>query len=300
MAHLKKFTLLVVIFCLSLCSCGQNKRKASSKVTEKRISKEDSIRLAGYKDKSGNVPLFSVQRQQYLDSALTITPADAQLWQQKAMPLFKQKKYEAGMIYLDSAVKHDKINHWLAYRAFIKCIFQKSYRAAIVDFNLAHKQNGNSYVMDHSYQFYKGLCYLQLNQFDSAEYLIDKEIKEEIKTRKEAHHLHWFYLGVVQIERGKYEAADQSLDSCLHVYPQFPDAQYYKAQCLMRKKQLKEAFDFLLRAKENLQKGYTINEDNAIYEVYPYQIDKRVLDAINKQEVDAYLKKLENEAKEKK
>jgi tetratricopeptide (TPR) repeat protein len=299
MAH-EKLTLLIIIFCFSLYSCGQNKQAVSNKVAEKKISKEDSIRIAGYMEKSGRVPLFSVQRQQYLDSALAITPTDAQLWQQKAMPLFKQKKYEVGMIYLDSAVKYDKIDHWLSYRAFIKCIFQKSYRAAIVDFNLAQKKNGNSYVMDHSYQFYKGLCYLQLNQFDSAEYLIDKEIKEEIKTRKEAHHLHWFYLGVVQSERGNYEAANQSFDSCLHIYPQFPDAQYYKAQCLARKKQIKEAFELMLSAKENFEKGYSLNEDNAIYEVYPYQISKRTLDAINKEEVDAYLKKLEQDAKEKK
>lgn len=295
-----KFALLVIIFCISLCSCGQNKQVTSNKLAGQKISKADSTRLMSYMERSGKVPLYSVERQQYLDSALTITPTDAKLWQQKAMPLFKQKKYEIGMTYLDSAVKYDKMNHWLEYRAFIKCIFQKSYRAAIKDFNLALKKNGNSYVMDHSYEFYKGLCYLQLNQFDSAEYFIDKDIKEEIKTRKETHHLHWFYLGIVKSERGDYEGANNSFDSCLNIYPQFPDAQYYKAQCLMRKKQIKEAFDLLLSAKENLQKGYTLNEDNAIYEVYPYQINKRILDKINKREVDAYLEKLRHETEEKK
>ncbi|UXE68932.1 MAG: tetratricopeptide repeat protein [Chryseotalea sp. WA131a] len=287
----EKLLLIITIFCISSYSC-RNKQAVPQKVSEKKISKKDSTRLISYLEKFSNSPLFSIQRQKYLDSALTITPYDAHLWQQKAMPLFKQKKYEIGMIYLDSAVKYDKTKHWLEYRAFIKCIFQKSYRAAITDFNLAQKQNGNSYVMDHSYQFYKGLCYLQLNQFDSAEYLIENEIKEEIKTRKEAHHLHWFYLGIVQSEKGNYKVANQSLDSCLHIYPQFPDAQYYKAQCLMRERKFKEAFDLLLSAKENLQNGYTLNEDNAIYEVYPYQINKRILNSINKEELDALLKKI--------
>jgi len=78
-----------------------------------------------------------MKRQLYIDSALNIVPKASQLWQQKAMPLFKQKKYEIAMPFLDSAVKYDKTKHWLEYRAFIKCIFQKSYRAAIKDFNLA-------------------------------------------------------------------------------------------------------------------------------------------------------------------
>jgi tetratricopeptide (TPR) repeat protein len=227
----------------------------------------------------GEFPLFSMKRQLYIDSALNIVPKASQLWQQKAMPLFKQKKYEIAMPFLDSAVKYDKTKHWLEYRAFIKCIFQKSYRAAIKDFNLAQKQNGNSYVMDHSYEFYKGLCYLQLNQFDSAEYLIDKVIKEEIKTRNEAHHLHWLYLGIVQFEKENYIEAIKSLDSGLKLYPQFPDIQFYKALCLREQKQNKQAVELLLSAKDNLKTGYGINEDNAIYENYPYQINKSMVEA---------------------
>jgi hypothetical protein len=60
----------------------------------------------------------------------------------------------------------------------------------------------------------------------------------------------------------------------------------------MRERKFKEAFDLLLSAKENLQNGYTLNEDNAIYEVYPYQINKRILNSINKEELDALLKKI--------
>ena len=74
---------------------------------------------------------------QYIDSALVIRPNDAFLLQQKAMPLFKEKKYELGMIYMDRAVENDdKYDKYLSYRAFIKCIFQKNYREAIEDFDL--------------------------------------------------------------------------------------------------------------------------------------------------------------------
>ena len=35
---------------------------------------------------------------------------------------------------------------------FIKCIFSKEYRSAIVDFKDYQKEFGNGYVMDHSYE----------------------------------------------------------------------------------------------------------------------------------------------------
>ncbi len=276
---MKIFNQAVTILLILLTYVGCAQEQADKDNAKTKISPQDSVRLYRYLDMVGEFPLFSIKRQLYIDSALAIVPKVSQLWQQKAMPLFKQKKYEIGMPYLDSAVKYDKTNHWLEYRAFIKCIFQKSYKEAIIDFNAAQKINGNSYIMDHTYEFYKGLCYLQLNKFDSAEFLIEKCIKEELKERNDAHHLHWFYSGVVQFEKENYDEAIKSFDGALKVYPQFSDIQFYKALCLKEQNQLKQAIELLLSAKQNLQKGYTINEDNALYEVYPYQINKFMLDS---------------------
>ena len=30
----------------------------------------------------------------------------------------------------------------------------------------------------------------------------------------------------------------------------------------------------MIEASQDIEKGYTINEDNAIYETYPYQVNK--------------------------
>ena len=70
--------------------------------------------------------IFHPKYQKYIDSALAILPKDPFLLQQKAMPFFKMKKYELGIKYLDKAVENDnQYDKYLAYRAFIKCIFQK-------------------------------------------------------------------------------------------------------------------------------------------------------------------------------
>lgn len=86
--------------------------------------------------------MYSQDHQLYLDSVLSILPHSAYHWQPKAMPLYKQKKYEIGSAYLDSAVKYDDRQQYLEYRGFMKCIFQKTYKSAITDFEEAKKLQG--------------------------------------------------------------------------------------------------------------------------------------------------------------
>lgn len=122
-----------------------------------------------------------------------------------------------------------------------------------------------------------GLSYLQLNKLDSAEYMISKTIEEELKLRSNEswiHFLHWFYLGIVLYEKENYSKAIEYFDKSIKTYPNFSDAKYYKAICLENLKKPKEALTLMIEAENDFKKGYTINEDNAIYETYPYQINK--------------------------
>src|SRR5690606_41476203 len=87
-------------------------------------------------------------------------------------------KYEVGMEYIDKAVKYDA-KRYLPYRAFIKCVFAKTYKAAIKDFEECIANWGDSYEMDHTYSFYIGLSYLQLNEFEKAEEYFKHTIAEQ-------------------------------------------------------------------------------------------------------------------------
>lgn len=71
--------------------------------------------------------------QSCLDAGIKKDSTIAYLWQQKAMPYFKIKKYEVDMEYIDQAVKYDA-HRYLPYRGFIKCIFARTYHEAIIDF----------------------------------------------------------------------------------------------------------------------------------------------------------------------
>ena len=261
-----------LLFAIAFCNAQQNSSKVSF---ERPISYGDSMLLMRYIDSANSAGLFSIRYQNYMDSAVAIKPWKANWWQHKAMPLYKKKKYELGAPYLDSAVKYDE-HSFIDYRAFMKCIFQKSYRSAIADFNRSKVVIGDGDVMDHTYDFYIGLCYLQLNKLDSAAWYLNSTTAEQLKTTGEGyvHPLDLFYLGIVYYEMNDYVRANEAFERSLKLYKNFSDAEYYNALCLKKLDKNEAALALMTKARDDFKAGYTINEDNVDYEVYPYQITK--------------------------
>lgn len=217
--------------------------------------------------------VFQMQEwQSCIDKGLKKDSTIAYLWQQKAMPYFKCKKYEVGMSFLDKAVLYNK-QEWLPYRGFIKCIFSKTYKEAIKDLEECIKLYGNGYIMDHTYSFYIGLCYLQLNEYDKAEKVFDDYVNDIYKNRQQLEHpTAYFYQAIAKNELQKWDEAIAIFDKALKIYPQFSDAKYYKAICWLKLGKPKEEVVALVGlAREDAAKGFTINEDNTVYETYPYQ-----------------------------
>lgn len=218
-------------------------------------------------------PLFSNEWQEEIDKGLSKDSTIAYLWQQKAMPLFKQSKYEVGMKYIDKAVLYNP-ERWQDYRAFIKCIFAKTYKDAITDFEDYKSKFGDGFVMDHTYDFYIGLSYLQLNEYLQAEkfFLNSIEIQKSENGENWIHYLDLFYLGISQMEQKEYSDAILIFDRALKEYSNFSEALYYKGYCQAKLGNATLASETMQTAKEYGLNGFTINEDNAIYERYPYQI----------------------------
>ncbi len=270
-----KFNLFTLIL-LTTFSCSQsNKNENASKIpfqkyteAQEKIIEEYSTQCA----KTHNYTYEMNEWQECLNKGLEKDSTISYLWQQKAMPFFKARKYEVGMKFIDKAV-HYNPQKYLSYRAFIKCIFSKSYNAAIEDFEAAIKMHGNSYEMDHTYQFYIALSYLQLNEFEKAEKIFNEDIKDQNnKFPDGAHYLDLFYFGITKYELGKWEEAIEQFDKALETYPNFAEVLFYKGLCLARLEKENEAMSILKEAVKEGKNGYTINEDNVIYEMYPYQI----------------------------
>ena len=126
--------------------------------------------------------------------------------------------------------------------------------------------------MDHSYDFYIALSYLQLNEFAKAEQIFANDIKEQTERRGEAHYLDLFYYGITLYEQQKWQEAIMQFDKALDFYNQFSDAKYYKYLCLINLGAYKQSESVLMEAQQDAKNGFTINEDNVVYETYPYQI----------------------------
>ncbi|MNQ11521.1 hypothetical protein D3C85_244100 [compost metagenome] len=118
---MKTITLLFSFF-ITLLSFGQvSTNKAHDAIVEEFLS--NCAEKHNY--------IFEMSEwQDCLDQGLKKDSTVAYLWQQKAMPYFKCKKYEVGMPFLDKAVFYNK-ERWLSYRAFMKCIFSHEYKDAI-------------------------------------------------------------------------------------------------------------------------------------------------------------------------
>ncbi len=262
-------TILVLPLFFAIFSFGQTPESiAESTKKQQDTIIEESLNCAV----KHNYTIQMKEWQECLDAGLKKDSTIAYLWQQKAMPYFKARKYEIGMVYLDKAVKYDK-KEWLPYRAIMKCVFVKTYKDAIIDFEECIKLYGNGYKMDHTYNFYIGLCYLQLNEFAKAEKLF-KEYNDEIFKNRQGleHPTALFYYGISKYEQNQYEEAIAIFDKALKIYPTLSDAKYYKAICLLKLNKIEEAKKLLEEAKNEPKDGYFINEDNAVYETYPYQV----------------------------
>ncbi|WP_236027193.1 tetratricopeptide repeat protein [Gelidibacter pelagius] len=272
-----KLCLVILIF-MSFINC-KNQAEAREDAIEVESSeskvnqqKQDTIIYETLSNAS-DYHLYSQEYQLELDKGLARDSTIAYLWQQKAMPLFKQGKYEAGMIYIDNAVKYDR-RRYQDYRAFIKCIFAKTYREAIIDFEDYKKRFGDSYVMDHTYDFHIALSYLQLNEFKKAEDIFERDYQKQLAEHGKdwLHSVDLFYYGISKYEQGKYHDAIEMFDLALGIYNNFSDVQYYKAICLSKIGKIGESDELHELAEINGKKGYTFNEDNVIYERYPYQV----------------------------
>jgi tetratricopeptide (TPR) repeat protein len=271
MANLKK-CLLRILGPLSICAVlvpmtAQNAARDSSNAFVERLHQRVSI--------------YTAEGQAALDSASWIDPTNAQIWQQKSMPYLKNGDFISWRKYINKAVENDPKAH-LAYRGFCAMIFVKDYEGALLDFEKRQnlKPTETVYEMDHSLAFWRGLCYLELGQLDSARIFMEKSLKYQLDLRSAewAHYNDFFYLGVIHYELNDLDKAQYYIDASLKNYKEFPDAHFYKALILNKLGKSGEALDHLAQIENAWKKRYRMNEDNEVYSNYPKQIGQGEID----------------------
>ncbi len=263
--------LTIIIIVVSFCS------QFHTKIFAQTEARQDSIISHYLKHGAWRHSYLRHQWQVCIDSGLKEDSTVAYLWQQKAMPLFKMGKSELAMQYLDKAVRYD--SSWFDYRAFMKCIFGKKYAEAIADLKECNIIRPGGAVMDHEYDFYIGISYLQLNKFDSARHVLENLIErgEKLHGRDWPLYLDIFYAGIACYELEDFDKAIAYFDRSLEKHPRFSDAKYYKGICLRSKGDESGGAALMKEAHQDFKDGFTIDEDNEIYEPYPYQVNWKMV-----------------------
>jgi len=261
-----KFFILVLLSTFFIKCQAQNKVLVEEHNQEKIINKY-------LKNGAWNHHYLTKEWEAWIDKGIAEDSTIAYLWQQKALPYWKQKKYQLAISFYNKAVYLDR-QQWLSRLAFLKCIFAKDYEGALIDLNTYVKEYGTTIEQDHSLEFYMGICYLQINNYDLALSVL----KENVSSQAKKHGVNWvpfldrFYLAIAYYEKGDYNLAISELNIVLNEYSNFSDAQFYKSVCLNYLGQKKMAKEIMARGKSNFEMGYTFNEDSNLYENYPYQV----------------------------
>ncbi len=262
---LQKLYLSLLLTVFSLISFGQNIVKDKSYFLKQAFER--------YQQTSNE---FRV----YIDSALVLTPNDAQLWREKATSYFKAAQYEEAIKYINKAVELDTLA-WLGYRGFMKCIFMKDYANAIIDLKEFYRKRPLEHIMDHSYPFWIGISYLKLCELDSADNYLGLSVKMALSRGKEAvHYADWYYWGLCKYKQKNYMEALSYFENAAVFYSEYPDNAYYKAMTLLQINRKEEAKAILVQAKANIKNGYRMNEDNESYANYPFQITVFEIDEV--------------------
>jgi hypothetical protein len=106
----KFYVIVLCSFCFSNCNSKKDNvsfKETSLELKEKQ-KRQDSIIDKYLTNGAQKYSYNSPQWQLEIDKGLEVDSTIAYLWQQKAMPLFKQGKYEIGMEFVDKAVIYNR------------------------------------------------------------------------------------------------------------------------------------------------------------------------------------------------
>lgn len=192
--------------------------------------------------------------------AVEYDPTHAESWRELSIPFLKRGMPHLWKKYIDKAVELDPVA-WQGYRGYNYLWFYRDYKKAIADFNATDTLTPNftDAPQGHSVDFWRGIAYLGLKDYENSIAFFDRHIQKEIKESGEdwVEHEAFLYRGIAHYEARNYEKALKSLNTLLKYNTDFADAKYYKALILLEEcesLQLKINFEEQTRSSNFLAK----------------------------------------------
>ncbi|MFD0964512.1 tetratricopeptide repeat protein [Pseudofulvibacter geojedonensis] len=241
---------------LLLFSCKKNTKNELSLAERKEKSKQ--ILREGMSLYQG-----SSESMIKLEEAIKLDRNNYDAWRELSIPYLKRGiPYKWKAIYDTVVAIHPPA--WQAWRGYNYLWFYRDYKKAITDFDTADSFNPNftEQAQGHSVDYWRGIAYLGLKDYNNSIKYFDKYINKEINDSGEdwVEVTAFLYRGIAFYESGDYENALFNFNKLLHYTKgRYADGNYYKALVLEKNKNLKEALVLTNQAIKNYNDGYYNN-----------------------------------------
>lgn len=247
----------IVLFAvlLSLFSC--HKKPALYK---KEFTAEEHKKLAiSLIDGIGQYYQGSPPEQFLLQEALKHNPNNANIWRELGVPYLKRGLASTAMsVYYPKAVELDPVG-WQGWRGYLYLYFYRDYQNALADFNATDTLTPNfvDYPQSLSVDYMRGICYLQMNQFQNAIDLFDKHIEYETKTVgfEYIDSKTFLYKGIAQLKSDQKDQAKTTFETGLTVDPTNADLMYWLAKWHLQAGEKEKANEWAEKSKVQFLKG---------------------------------------------
>lgn len=269
MGRLLKFFLSVLVVLL-FYACHK---------TPKTTEKEPNRALAEKVFKSG-VDLLqgSPESMKRIEEAIALDTTYAEAIRELSVAYLKRGMPHKWKPIYDKAVKYDPAT-WQPWRGYLYLWFYRDYKKAIADFNASDTLTDYiDHPQGHSVDFWRGIAYLGLDDYENSIAYWDKHIQKETEESGED----WveleafLYRGIAYYESKEPEKALENFDKAIEYFKQSADAKYYKSRILFEQGNSNEALALVEEAISDFDMGYFNNRDyvETLRQIYREDLDK--------------------------
>ena len=210
-------------------------------------------------ESGAHLPQGSPKSMTRIAKAVEIDSTYAEALREHSVAYLKRGMPHKWKTWMDKAVYHDA-KTWQPWRGYLYLWFYRDYKKAIEDFNASDTLTPNfiDQPQGHSVDFWRGIAYLGLKDYDSSIYFWDKHISKETEEAGED----WveleafLYRGIAHYESGEKSKALEDFDKILIYFKNSADAKFYMAKIHWENGEKQKALSTIDDAIRDFEAGY--------------------------------------------
>ncbi|MDT0620709.1 tetratricopeptide repeat protein [Croceitalea vernalis] len=227
-----------------------------------RLDLIEKRKLAEEIFKNGShLPQGSPKSMTRIEEAIAADTTYAEALRELSVAYLKRGMPHKWLPQFNKAVRHDP-KTWVPWRGYLYLYFYRDYKKAIADFNASDTLTKHiDYPQGHSVDFWRGIAYLGLKDYDNSITYWDKHIKKETEdTGEDWVELEAFlYRGIAHYESGNNQKAMKDFNKAIQYFKQTADAKYYKAKILLVQNKKEAAQKMINEAMIDFNSGFHNN-----------------------------------------